>query len=249
MTKKNSSTYLSVNSPIKGTLVAVITAFTTLCFSCLSLAGDYKTDIGYTALQNELGSATPTGAGVRVTQVEAPINDVSGGAVPIYLPDPGNSDFTGKTITPVNGNPSGVFSGHATSVGQVFYGNAGSIASGLTQIDSYEASAWINSLSTQTGAATTNSARIANQSWVGGEASRRSDRALRLTDRQVALNEYIQVVGAGNGPGVAPLLGSAFNTITVGRTDGLHDQGTDATVAGSIYGAGRAKPDWSQPSP
>ena len=34
-------------------------------------AADYKADIGYTQLQTELGSNTPTGNGVPVTQVEA----------------------------------------------------------------------------------------------------------------------------------------------------------------------------------
>ncbi len=46
------------------------------------LAADWKLDIGYTALQTELGSAMPTGAGVKVTQVEASygIPDASNGA-------------------------------------------------------------------------------------------------------------------------------------------------------------------------
>src|SRR5512147_287601 len=82
----------------------------------------YIDDIGYTALQTQLGAATPTGAAVRVAQVEAPINDVSGGADPIFMPDPSNPDFTGKTLTPVSGNPSGSYSSHATTVGTLFYG-------------------------------------------------------------------------------------------------------------------------------
>ena len=36
-----------------------------------SAAADWKSDIGYTKLQAELGSQLPTGAGVKVTQVEA----------------------------------------------------------------------------------------------------------------------------------------------------------------------------------
>ena len=54
-----------------------------------SATADWKLDIGYTALQAELGSAMPTGAGVKVTQVEA-----SGGK-----PDPGNAAFAGDTFT------------------------------------------------------------------------------------------------------------------------------------------------------
>ena len=214
----------------------------------------YITDIGYTALQNELGAATPTGAGVRVAQVEAPINDVSGGAAPIFMPDPSyfstsGFEFTGKTITPVGGNPSGAFSNHATGVGSLFYGNYNSIAPGITQIDSYDANSWIDSLYISTpgpnyGKATTSPDRVANSSWVGGGTDSLTDSTiLRLVDRQVALNEYIQVVGVTNGNGTSPLLGgSAYNVIAVGRTDGVNQQGSVAVPGDSLYGAGRTVP-------
>ena len=57
-----------------------------------SAAADWKSDIGYTALQAELGANMPTGAGVKVTQVEA-----SWG-----MPDPSNAEFAGKTFTAEN---------------------------------------------------------------------------------------------------------------------------------------------------
>lgn len=204
----------------------------------------YITDIGYGALQAQLGASTPTGAGVRVAQVEAPINDVSGGAAPIFMPDPSNGQFIGKTITAINGNLSGSFSGHATGVGELFYGNGSSIAPGVTQIDSYEANAWIDSLSTVFGNATTSPNRVANHSWVGGSGTDTGiGTILRLVDRQVTLNEYIQVVGLANGNGTSPLLGgSAYNVISVGRTDGIHQQGSVPVSGDSLYGAGRTDP-------
>ena len=214
-----------------------------------AVRASYITDIGYTALQNELGTATPTGAGVRVAQVEAPINDVSGGAAPIFMPDPSYFDFVGKTITPVGGNPSGAYSGHATGVGSLFYGTTNSIAPGVTQIDSYEANSWINTLYNSIpgpnyGKTTTSPDRVANHSWVGGGTDGLTDSTiLRLVDRQVALNEYIQVVGLTNGNGNSPLLGgSAYNVIAVGRTDGIHQQGSVAVPGDSLYGAGRTVP-------
>lgn len=204
----------------------------------------YISDIGYTALKNELSAATPTGTGIKVTQVEAPINDVSGGAAPIFMPDPTAAGFVSKSITAINGNPSGNFSGHATGVGQLFYGNAGSIAPGVTQIDSDEANAWLNSLSAASGRATTRSDRVANHSWVGGGDDGSQDgRILRIVDRQVALNEYIQVVGLSNGNGTSPWLGSAYNVISVGRTDAVHQQGTVPVGGDALYGAGRIRPD------
>jgi hypothetical protein len=202
----------------------------------------YMVDIGYSALQHELGAATPTGAGVRVAQVEAPINDVSGGAAPIFMPDPSHTDFAGKMITPVGGNSSGAFSGHATAVGSLFYGTTNSIASGITQIESYEANRWLNTLSTPSGAATTSHNRVANHSWIGGADNGQTDgMILRLVDRQTAVNEYVQIVGLENGAGSSPLLGgSGYNVIAVGRTDGSHRQGSVAVD--TIYGAGRTVP-------
>ena len=91
-----------------------------------SAAADWKLDIGYTALKNELGAALPTGAGVKVTQIEA-----SSGK-----PDPGNAQFAGKTFTLKS--PSLTINGHATSVGQYFYGNSSSLLPGITNIDCYD---------------------------------------------------------------------------------------------------------------
>jgi hypothetical protein len=204
----------------------------------------YITDIGYGALQAELGVATPTGAGVRVAHVEAPINDTSGGSSPIFMPDPAYFDFAGKTITPIGGNASGAFSGHATGVGSLFYGTTNSIAPGVTQIDSYEANRWFNTLFTTSGSATTSPNRVANHSWVGGSGTDSGvGTILRLVDRQVALNEFIQVVGLTNGIGDSPLLGgSAYNVISVGRTDGVHQQGSVPVSGDTHYGPGRTVP-------
>jgi hypothetical protein len=211
----------------------------------------YISDIGFDALQTQLGASTPTGAGVRIAQVEAPINDVSGGAAPIFMPDPSNTEFIGKMITPVGGNPSGTYSGHATGIGSLFYGNASSIGTGIMQIDSYDANSWINSLyNPVTGRATTSPDRVANHSWVGGGTDGASDGTiLRLVDRQVALNNYIQVVGLTNGPGNSPLLSSGYNVIAVGRTDGVNQQGAVPVTGDSLYGAGRTVPTLVAPQP
>src|SRR5262245_17343715 len=209
----------------------------------------YIDDIGYTVLQAQLGGLTPTGTNVRVAQVEAPINDVSTGAPPIFLPDSSYSEFAGKNITPIDGNPSGAYSSHATTVGSLFYGTTNSIAPGITQINSYEATNWLNSLYLSTpgpnyGKATTSPDRILNHSWVGGASDTGSDgRALRLVDRQVASNESIQVVGLTNSPGDSPLLGgSGYNVIAVGRTDGGQQQGSVPVPGDPVYGAGRTVP-------
>ncbi|MDN5940482.1 MAG: VPLPA-CTERM sorting domain-containing protein [Nitrospira sp.] len=231
---------------MKQKTACAIAAVLSLSLSSLAVASTI-TDIGYTALQNELGAATPTGAGVKVTQVEAPTNDTSGGAAPIFMPDPTVAEFAGKSITAINGNPSGSFSGHATEVGRLFYGHGRSIASGVTQIDSYEATDWLNSLSISAGpmigAATTSASRIANHSWIGAaDQAAQNGTILRTVDRQVQLNEYVQVAGLANGNSDQPLLGSAYNVIAVGRTDGIHQQTTVAVAGDSLYGTIRIAP-------
>lgn len=226
-------------------MMARNTARLAACALSLLLVADvqaYMVDIGYTALQNQLGAAAPTGAGVRVSHVEAPINDVSGGASPIFMPNPSTLEFSGKTITAITPNLSGSYSDHATTIGTLFYGTTGSIASGISTINVYEANDWFNSLRTPFWQATTSADRVLNHSWVGGGADAYGDGLiLRWVDRQAVLNESIQVVGLTNGPGNSPLLGgSGYNVIAVGRSDGFHQQGSVAVD--SVYGAGRTVP-------
>lgn len=205
----------------------------------------YKDDIGYTALQNLLGAANmPTGANVNVTQAEASSVGNTDPGYPIYAPDITNSQFAGKSF-----NFPGVAStssyGHATGVGALLYGND-SIAYGINNITSYEANDWIKSLATAHTFAPVNGSRIANHSWVGiGNTPDETGLILRLVDREVQKNEFIQVVGMPNSSSNSPLLGSAYNVIAVGRTDGGQDFGSDAVD--SVYVAGRTRPDLVAP--
>lgn len=213
-----------------------------LSTSALTLAADF-TDVGYAALQAELGAQTPTGASVRAAQVEAPINDTSGGAAPIFMPNPNDAELLGKTITAINGNPSGSFSGHATVVGRLFYGTSSSIAPGMTQIAAHDAVNWFNSLSNPSGMATTTPTRITNHSWVGtADTPAAAGQILRMVDRQVHRNESVHVVGLANGPADSPLLGSGYNVIAVGRTDGGHQRNTVSVSGDSLYGTVRTAP-------
>ena len=205
---------------------------------------DYKDDIGYTALANELGAGLPTGAGVKVTQVEA----ASG------KPDPSLGEFAGKTFTAKS--PSLVISGHATSVGQNFYGNSSSIAPGITSIDCYDASSWSGTgfLGSGTSAPLISSSRVANHSWVGsGLFPQYAISTLARLDWVVDRDEYINVVGMNNGGAGAnmPLLGSSFNAIAVGLSNGGAAYGSYAlaTTPSTPYASGsRTRPDLVAPS-
>jgi hypothetical protein len=221
------------------------------------LAADLKADLGYTQLAAELGAGMPTGAGVMVTQVEAP--DASG----YWMPDSANAQFSGKTITNKTGGLTGL-SSHATTVGTYLYGITSSLSPGVTAIDAYAATTtasnyyWLGlgylmhgitvggypiqpmyyysaNASQRILAAPS---RVSNHSWVGTDSNNGS--ILRRMDFTVAADEYFQVVAVNNGTVQRNLFSGVFNALTVGRTDGGHPTGTLATD--TVYTAGRVCP-------
>lgn len=220
-------------------------------FQSNELLADYKDDIGYNQLSHDLGSSTPTGTGLTVTQVEAQ----SSGH---WMPDVTDSQFAGKTITDKTGNSTGT-SSHATGVGRYFYGNTTATAQGITDIDAYEADNWLQlgflgfgylyngnpfqpvydrSALPWTFAAP---ARIANHSWVGTTSNNNYDGdILRRLDFVAARDEYIQITAVSNGTTIRPLLSNAYNSITVGVTAGDHPSGT--TGIDDPYISGRTCP-------
>lgn len=205
---------------------------------------DYKDDIGYTALLQQLGANMPTGEGVSVTHVEASLVNDKDSAYPIYAPDISQTQFSGKNFS-FPGIASTLPSGHATSVASRFYGND-AMAYGIDTITSYEANAWIQSIVSGVVSVPVNKSRIANHSWVGnGNTPSDTGTILRLVDREVQLNEQLQVVGMANSLGTNALLSSAYNVIAVGRTDGGQDLGSEAVD--SVYAAGRTRPDLVTP--
>lgn len=211
----------------------------------LSIAAyaDYKDDIGYTMLQIELGIDLPDGSGVPVTQTEA----LSGGS---WMPDPTDPQFSGKTMTYHTGETPGIYSQHATSVGKRFFGNTLSIAPGISTIDCYSADYWMRSDFIRTGypgKPLYSASRVANHSWIGytDDADEDSE-ILRRLDWVIETDEFIQSVGLSNGSTNRPLLGSAFNVISAGCTDGEHGTGSapvDDSMGDDVYLPERTRPD------
>ncbi len=196
-------------------------------------------DVGYTALQAQLGAATPSGAGLRVSQVEASV-DVDGN--PAWMPDLTHPDFAGKLINDQSGAVQGVYSTHATGVGLRFYGNNW-LAPGIAEIDAWEVNHWLGPGQLEVGTRLRPlrlPGRIANHSWKGS-ANEFNGETLRRVDWLVASEEFVQVVGLANGGVNEALLAGAFNAIAVGVTDGGHARGTPAVD--SVYTAGRVRPD------
>ncbi|MBM4197446.1 MAG: hypothetical protein FJ197_10210 [Gammaproteobacteria bacterium] len=210
-------------------------------------AGAYADDVGFTKLQQELGAGTPTGAGVVVSQVEAAVT-VKGQLT--WYPDIGNVQFAGKTITDVSNAPDGIYSGHATSVGTVFYGNTGSVAPAIDTIASYYASTWLGGeflWATGVQRPDSSASRIVNHSWVGDGTTSNAEIHARV-DWVVENDDQLHVTGMNNniGANTRPLMGNSYNVLAIGRSDGLHQTGSFAVDA--VYTGTRAKPDLVVPA-
>ena len=205
-----------------------------------SAAADYKDDIGYNQLMAEQGASLSDGGGVAVSQVEA---STAGSENPaVYLPNPGVAELLSKNIRDRSGSTTGTYSGHATSVGKTFYGDTSSIAPGISTIDAYWASGWLQPHFLRFGdsrkpQSTAN--RIANHSWIGSFDD--SD-ILRRTDWVVDTDEFIQCVGLKNSSSLNDsLLSGAYNIIAVGKSDGNNGFGT--RQLDNDYVSGRVRPE------
>ncbi|MGJ8656000.1 MAG: PEP-CTERM sorting domain-containing protein [Akkermansiaceae bacterium] len=214
-------------------------------------------DIGYTALAAQEGASTPDGAGIVVGVVEASESGTN------YTPDTGSAQFTGKTITDVTGSSGGI-SGHANTVSTRFFGNTGSIASGITTANFYSAGSYLTDGGLRTGETFEPTSipiqpnifteKIMNHSYVSSGFTTGSpdftpfpaatSEALKRFDYSLVRDNTLAVVGLNNGSAtpVPALLAHNYNGITVGLTNGNHSTGATTTE-----GAGRVKPDLVAP--
>lgn len=213
-----------------------------LALGCAAFAGTAaRADgVGYQDLLNRLGAAAPTGSGVAVVQVEA------GGSS--YVPNQAHPDFVGKTFTFNSG--AGTVSSHATEVGRSWYGTSLGMAKGVTNIQCYEAGAWIGSGYLRVGAGPNStpftppaSARIFNHSWIGSAGSNALDNeSLRRADFAMRRDFTLMISGENNGAGstAQPLMAMGYNGLAVGLVNGGHSAGATPS---NIDGAGRQKPE------
>ena len=223
-------------------LVAVLFALLT------TLRADYRTDIGHVKLALELGAALPTGIGVGVSQIEAPLSTPLPGT---YLPNTTVSEFSGKTFTAASG--AGGISSHATTVALYFFGNATSMAPGVTSIRNYEANDWLGGRSPTgflnfgtTAPPNAEPQKVQNHSWIyvdpGGNPAVAAEvvELLRRFDYAIEQSGFLGVVGLNNGGfnNVPALLASCYNGLSVGVSNGNHSYGTN-----TADGSGRTKPE------
>lgn len=202
----------------------------------------WEQEIGYAALDAEPG-ALATGAGVPVTLVET--TDSSGH----YRPDTTGVEFGGKTFHFRSADTGGT-SSHANNVARLFFGgrvagvfNQRSLAPGVTSIDVYRATHWLDTGYLRTASQdppppSPNLSRVASHAYLPGTVNNQ----LRRLDFLVDTDDYIQVVASTGGSGAVTGIGASFNGIAVGQANGLNAQdGTAGPLNG--YPTGRHKPD------
>lgn len=223
----------------------------------------WQDEIGYSQLVQELGSSLPKGAGVSVTLVEATLSAEGGEYLPTTQTAPSTGNFAGKSFTFQSGLSPVSF--HAARVGSFFFGaNTNPLAgdasvaplAGSTPtagVHCYQADRWLGSDFIRLGREDlpmVETGSVGNHSWIAGVgpdfSAAEANEALQRLDRVVADSNHLAVVGLNNGAGssVPALLASAFNVISVGRTDGGHSTGTTPM---EVDGPGRVKPELVAP--
>lgn len=233
----------SVPRRLRGLCLAVLVAGLSAPPVFAQLNATQKADIGFTALQGQLGASMPLGSGLSVTIVEAP--DGSGN----YRVNTADPQLTGKTYQFPSGGSTGV-SSHATTVGKYLFGTQslapriGATVDGST-VANYETNNWLSGgfLNTGTPSLLPNveTRKLVSQSWVGSTSNTVTDtEILNRADYAVQRDGTISTYALNNGSGttVPALMASSYNGIVVGLSSGDHSRGTT-----TIDGSGRQKPD------
>jgi hypothetical protein len=226
-----------------GISILASVSFLLPCFADLARAGA-PTAQDFKNMGN--GAGGPTGAGVKVTQVEA-----SQGVATQYFVNLPLTDFSGKTITDATGG--GTTSSHATNVAQNFYGNFG-VAPGVTNVKVYNADDWLDDgfLRTRTAQGPrVETQKVQNHSWIanftdglGNPDTVRAIDVLRRLDYVVTRDQVVSVVGVNNGSGstLPQIWANSYNSIAVGLANGNSSSG-----GSTLEVSGRSRPDLVAP--
>lgn len=216
----------------------------------------WQVEAGYQQLLDALGPNVPLGAGVAVSQVEAPEGTA---ANPPYFPDVMNPEFAAASdplmqqvqIVDGSGAASNGISNHATFVAYYILGNNFGIAKAANSLITYDANRWLNDVLHVNGntAPELQPYKVQNHSWIGSLQSNSSDiAALQRFDYLIETGDMTAVVGANNYNNASPttsppqhpqLLVHSYNAIVAGRSDSRHSRGVTTT----LYGPGRFRPD------
>ncbi len=199
--------------------------------------------IGYDGAQQRLGRAMPTGAGIAFAHVEGNAGE--------YAPKLEGPNFDAVAFS-LRSGPSEP-SAHATSTARVIYGNAG-LAPGVEVVHCMTTADFLGSGYLMAGTSAPPVAedptpfppRVFTHSWIGDPSDpRHAAMVLRRADHQIDTRDVIMCVGVNNGrdSAVPSLMGSGYNVIAVGTTNGESSGGYT-----KVEVEGRAKPDLVAPN-
>jgi hypothetical protein len=219
-------------------IMALALALGTLTMVSAAAQPAWHTSVGYIQLVNEFG-VVADGTGLTVALVEAP----TGGGN--FMPDTSLAEFSGTTFTQGSPGPT-TPSGHATGVAANFFGNFNSITPQIPNVTCFEANDWLGvQLGFNAGVdPTPQPFAVSNHSYIGsGLSVADATNLLQRLDYAINQSGMTAVVGVANSGALPQLLAPAYNTISVGRSDGLHSAGVT-----TFYGSGRTKPEIVVPS-
>ena len=199
-----------------------------------ALHASVQSDIGYTELKAEFGSALPDGSNLTALVVEAP-SGTSGWAVAK------SGELSTRKITfPYATTPPTSFSSHAGTVAKNLCGTTTSILPALGELKVCSVNTYRDDsldVGMRTSPITVNW-DLENHSYVS-DVSVFNTVSLRLLDYRINRDLVTVVVALKNGTaGIDALWGNNYNTIVVGTANGQHTRGGT-----NFDSAGRMKPD------
>lgn len=161
----------------------------------------------------------------------------------------GSGDLSSKNfeIRTISGGVNFATSSHALNVANFSYRYSGRPGFFLTHFKNWESGGFLGSglLNSGTSAPDPSFTQVQNHSWISDQSSHTNaqlNRYVRSFDYMAVRDKVLCAVGLNNlsNTAVPQIWGCSYNSVVVGRTDGLHSRG--GTVAG-VDGAGRIKPD------
>jgi len=189
----------------------------------------WKSQIGYNDLVAEKGAALEDGAGLSIFMAEAPDGDVVPNPNGDYMPNVADAQFAGKDMK--EGSGASGDNTHATSVAINFFGNTNSMTAGITDFTGFDANGYIGATGLNAGSGndpTGLSFQVGNHSYVGRASgtftATDAEDILERLDFVVNRDNTLMVVAADNAATTPRVLTPAYNTITVGRSDGNHSR-------------------------
>lgn len=212
---------------------------TTLALSNSTTLADWRTDTGWNELQiwAALNNVTlPDTSTVLVGMAEAGTN---------YMIDVTNSQFSDITNVDNISNTSSGISGHADGVGSLFFGNSSSVAPDVDSVFMYSVDGFVSDIQTP---GTSWPMNIMSHAYVSTETISANDTTILASsfDETTVSDNLLHIVGANNGTSnnLPQIWSYTYNSITVGKTNGIHSAGTVKT---GYEGAGRQKPELVAP--